>query len=91
MVRGCHRPRSHSCQFVEDHEQEFSTGRETEIPGSSVRRRRSRRIDVHSRSSEQRVSTLLMAILTGLSVFFTHILGVRLLRLCLVRPSSDSF
>jgi hypothetical protein len=26
--------------------------------------------------SEQRVSALLMSILTGLSVFFTHILGV---------------
>jgi len=26
--------------------------------------------------SEQRVSALLLAILTGLSVFFTHILGV---------------
>lgn len=33
--------------------------------------------NVHfSYSSEQRASALLMAILTGLSVFFTHILGV---------------
>ena len=31
-------------------------------------------------SSEQRVSALLMAILTGLSVFFTHVLNVRLTR-----------
>lgn len=29
-------------------------------------------------SSEQRVSALLMAVLTGLSVFFTHVLGVRI-------------
>ena len=91
MVRGCHRSGSNACQFVEDHEREFRTGREAEIPGTSVRCRRSTRLDIRCRSSEQRVSTLLMAILTGLSVFFTHILGVCRLRLYRTGPSSHSF
>ena len=38
------------------------------------------------RFSEQRASALLMSILTGLSVFFTHILGV-----CIFPPSNTMF
>lgn len=79
VVRGSDCARPHSRQRLETHERKFRAWRNTEISGYSVRDAplgTPSQLSTHFRSSEQRVSALLMAILTGLSVFLAHVLNV---------------